>query len=284
MSYKTTRTTLVLALHSEVARGIPNLMSAIRDVEAAMFDLEFTPRASVELIYAHFDEALSSQVLTEFRFIPGIGSVRDNKTCSGFCMLCGKGDEAVLEGRSDKLRYEFRLTNVHTGECVWCGASCIINHALKVEGAGTSEEARKVLMNQLAVHKKRWQREEWRATNPDHEAILTLVSRAAQARTALLMPGPFAADMLGLNAPYWKLIELRKSVEAVARQYAKTGALGPKRESVWREVEACITAVTPLIPDLREIEVTRSPEERIAAVMKLKRLLADETSKKETDK
>jgi len=178
-TYKQIRTTIALALHSRYITTVedPDLLRALHAARASNYDMERMDAATLEMIYGHFDAGTTRKVLAEFTYHTSLGNVRDNGRPVAICTLCGKGDSRDDGANADHLRYEYRLTNGAGGSHVWCGSTCILNHHLKVAGAETSAEARKLLERSFRLHMKEWARQAWRAENPDHESIVGLYEK-----------------------------------------------------------------------------------------------------------
>lgn len=172
LNYRERRTTIALANASARLREAPaDVREGIKAVVENNFDMETADDASLEGVFAYFDDDVMRGVMSEFEFRPGLGSIEDLKGPIGHCALCGKGDSRADGGNEDKLRYRFRLTNLAGGEDLMVGSSCILHYGLKVKGAQTAEEARTLLAKSLREHIQMWREEEWREAWPSHDQI-----------------------------------------------------------------------------------------------------------------
>lgn len=172
LNYRERRTTIALANSSARLREAPaDVREGIKAVVENNFDLETSDDASLEGVFAYFDDDAMHGVMSEFEFRPGLGSIEDLKGPIGHCALCGKGDSRVDGANEDKLRYIFRLTNIAGGTDLMVGSSCILHYGLKVKGAQTAEEARTLLAKSLREHIQMWKEAEWREAWPSHDQI-----------------------------------------------------------------------------------------------------------------
>jgi len=289
--YKVLRTTLVLAMSSAYLRTIsdPAVSDAMRAAVAANYDLQRVDADALEIIYAHFDEATTAKVLDEYVFRPSLGSIRDLYACIGTCSLCGKGDSRDDGANEDKIRYEFCLTNIAGGVDVWCGSTCIINHHLKVDGAATSEEARKALQRTFAQHKEEWKREAWRLAYPDHADIPALFERNRQlpARMryyGLLGRAEIEIGLLGISFAQLKagskLFESKPmgAFKKAARWYAGNAYLTPAKHESWVEAKRVSKLVDFIERALLDVQNVTDPQEKIAFLKERGNQLADRRS------
>ncbi len=182
-------------------------------------------------------------------FKSGIGSVRDYGSRYGICELCGKGDSRDDGGNEDKLRYAFKLSNIKPGgRDLWCGSTCIINHALKVEGALTAEHAKSILEKTLREHMALWKVEHWRATHPMHVKIDAQYAALCQESSRLKYRAQAEhtyAKALGVD-PYtlkWDVYRLVHTFGTSARFYRRRGHLTEQKMIAWRKAVGMLDAL-----------------------------------------
>lgn len=267
--YRVLRTTVVLAEHSASIQDITDnqLRRVLDRVTAVNYDFGQLTDGQLELLYAYFDDGFMARVKAEFVFHPSQGSIRDNGSCVAICMLCGKGDSRDDGENRDHIRYEFYLQNEVGGKDVWCGETCIINHALKVDGAGTSAEARKLLEQSLRQHKKFWKEERWRAENADHpdipehyQAFRFLPNRMSTARVYYFGELQLAGyDVLGIAA---RAAEVFKPLKAAARWYQRHDYLPPVKHEAWTEAKKLKVDIEAALQLIQEASNIRDPQER----------------------
>jgi len=275
--YKVLRTTLVLAMHSVYLKTIEDdtLVDAMDVIVASNFDLQRVDTDTLEAVYAHFDEATTAKVLGEYTFRPRHGNIRDLSACIGTCNLCGKGDSRDDGDNQDKIRYEFRLTNTAGGSDVWTGSTCIINHHLKVDGAGTSEEARKALQRAFNQHKEEWKREAWRMAYPDHVDIPALFERNRRIPHRLHYYGALGRAEAEIGLLGISFAELRHDARVfnhqpmgafkkAARWYAGNVYLTPKKQEAWVTAQRVSKLVDFVERALMDAQNITDAEERIA--------------------
>jgi hypothetical protein len=257
IGYKATRTTVVLALRSQHLKSIqdPGLLAALSNAAGVNYNLARMVDGDLELIYAHFTEEVTHKVLGEYVFYPARGNVRDNKTACASCSLCGKGDSRDDGANEDHIRYEFKLTNIAGGESIWCGSTCIINHSLRVDGAETSEAARKLLQKSFREHLKAWEREAWRLDNPDHTNIPDLYRDGCQGYS--IRRYAYQQDVFGaLGYSYESLKAAHQRVygyygrngtfRRAVRFYQRAEWLTESKHEVWLEAKMLRSAIADI--------------------------------------
>ena len=145
IGYRKTRATAVLASCSNVIRAAQDteLTAVLAKLREKNFELARLKDSELEYVFAYFDEDMTGKIISEFRFVPELGSIRDLKRAEGHCDLCGKGDSRDDGGNEDKLRYQFKLANHAGGQDIWVGSTCIWQHGLHVDGAANADEARR---------------------------------------------------------------------------------------------------------------------------------------------
>jgi len=275
--YKVLRTTLVLAMHSAYLRSVsdPEVEAAMKAIVTSNFDLQRVDESVLEVVYAHFDEETTAKVLDEYVFRMRHGNIRDLFACIGTCSLCGKGDSRDDGANEDKIRYEFRLTNTAGGEDVWCGSTCIINHHLKVDGAGTSDEARKALQRAFTAHKEEWKREAWRLAHSDHLSIPSLFEENRRLPKKLAYYGVLgrASVEIGLMGISYAELEAEAAVfqhqpmgafKKAARFYAGNRYLTPLKHDAWTRAKKVVRLADFIERALAAAQDIADPKERIA--------------------
>lgn len=255
--YRVKRATTVLAAASATVKEMDGqagdgMRSALDAVRAKNYDFELVDGSSLERIYARFDDEFAAKVLSEYRFVPERGSCRDNVDNTGICALCGKGDSRDDGANEDHIRYEFKLTNDAGGEDVWTGSTCIVNHALKVQGAETSDEARRILERALREHISWWKQEQWRAEHGDHADIpgewqeFRFLPRdvsgyygASYRRNA----SGLAMVRVDVDAVRREVARLYQAFRTAARFYERKTYLTEKKTATWEEARALLATV-----------------------------------------
>jgi len=284
IGYRVKRATAVLALNSVTLGTYSHLRPALEALAAVNFDMERLPDETVQVLYAGLDDTFSAKVLAEFSYVPGRGAVRDNGACVAICNLCGKGDSRDDGANRDHLRYEFRLTNVAGGEPVWTGSTCIINHALKVQGAENAEEARRILEKSFREHLAMWRIEQWQAEHPDHKEIPTQFEQFRTLPRDLSSYGRYSryegeAALLGLDLGRLSRDASRsfKPFRAAVRKYQRDGHLGfgkgtfpSEKQAAWERAKDVLEKVVRLERDLLDAAQINDPDERIAHFVKLR--------------
>lgn len=271
IGYRAIRTTTVLAKHSAWFSSAPaKLQKAVDKVISRNFDLQRVDRRELEMIYGYFDDETFAKVKNEFEFMPSMNDIRDNGTACAHCSLCGKGDSRDDGANEDKIRYEFRLTNVSGGQEVWCGSTCIINYGIKVRGAQTAEEAKLILERTLRQYINEVLRERWRQCNPDHTAIPDLFEKYRSVRLRFGRYGRYDEAEIGLlGFSYYELLDeaerlyggfrsrsRRGEMNKVVNYYLKTLYLTPMKEAVWRraqKLDRLLTAIDRVFDEAPDI-------------------------------
>jgi len=261
--YRRLRATTVLAASSNVIKQMQDrkLNKALATMRAQNFDMERVEPKLVEYIFATFDDKLTDEITTEFRFVPQWTNVKNHGECIAFCDLCGKGDSLEHRENLDKLRYTFRLQNDAGGEDVWVGSSCILHHGLHVDGARTAEEAERLLNKAFNQAKLQWEIEQWRADNPDHFEIAELWERFRTLRIYTYHMQFWSA--LGLDRSdalrrWYKLMGQardgnRNHFKAAVRQYTKRGALTAGKHEAWIQARRFMTVIDTIYPMFLEV-------------------------------
>ncbi len=264
--YRILRSTVVLAQSSAAITDIINneLSRTIDRVVAVNFDFAQLESRELEVLYGYFDEAFMKRVKDEFIFRGGLGSIRDNGACIATCDLCGKGDSKDEGGNEDHIRFEFCLENVAGGKSVWCGSTCIINFGLKVQGAKTAEEAKRLLEKSLREHKRQWMIEEWQAANPDHESIPNQYQEFRKLPYKMRLHGVLYDNFGELQLANFDVDGVRSVVEdtwkkfrSASRFYQANGFLTGKKQEFWEaakhaaeqeaQMQACLSGAENLI-------------------------------------
>ena len=143
------RVTLNLARLSATCAEMPELLAVLESLPAVDYDLTQLPQASLELLYAEFDEELEVKVKSEFEADPSY--LDDLRIPTGTCPLCGH----------QGCRFIFRIVNLKGGRSVECGSECIITYGLSVRGAETAEHARKLLEKAIRKAIRKGKVEDW---------------------------------------------------------------------------------------------------------------------------
>lgn len=186
---------------------------------------------------AAFDEDTTRIICDEYRFNFTLGNIRDLGRCAGHCRLCGKGDSRDDGANRDKLRYEFKLTNIAGGQDLWVGSSCILQHGLHVDGAANAEQAEEILRKSLAEHMRIWKIEAWKAANPDHETIPELWERTRREPYFMSYPHDFYRAW-GFQDAYHALRDWRKLFKpfrTASRFYERKDFLTEQKTEQWRK-------------------------------------------------
>jgi len=253
--YRVIRSTVVLAQHSVALKDVidNDLSRVLKRVERVNFDFAQLEDGDLETLYGYFDDKFMEQVKSEFVFIPHRGAIRDNHDNVAICNLCGKGDSKDTDDNEDHIRYEFLLTNTVGGTDVWCGSTCIINYGLKVKGAKTSEEAKRLLEKSLREHKRAWLIEEWQAQNGDHAQIPNQFQEFRRVPYTLRMHGVLYDNFGELQLAGFDMDALRNGAEdtwkefrAASRFYQRNGFLTDKKMASWIEAKSILTQVSEM--------------------------------------
>lgn len=290
--YKVKRSTAVLALHSAAIRTRSYLLPALEALRAQNYDYERLPDETLQALFAGLDEDFTKQVLAEFRFIAKLGAVRDHRACVAICNLCGKGDSRDDGANSDHLRYEFRLTNTEGGSEVWTGSTCIINHALKVDGAGNADEARRILEKSFREHMALWRIEQWQALNPDHKEIPLQWDRFRTTPRDVGFAGRFENHGAELSLLGFDFEQIRKDVHthyrrfrAAVRKYQRDGHLGfgkglepSQKQSSWERAKELLRDFIAIDQALNASQQLTDPDEKIALLIERREQLTQEAA------
>jgi hypothetical protein len=260
LGYRVLRSTVVLAEHSKAIEEIRDtkLTRVVNKVHRVNFDFEQLTERDLEVLYAYFDDEFMDLVKEEFRFIPRRGAIRDNKGRVGICYLCGKGDSKDEGDNEDNLRYEFLLSNIGGGKDVWTGSTCIVNYGLKVQGAATGEEAKKILQKTLREHIRQWEIEEWQAENGDHEQIPDQYQEFRRLPFKMRSYGEIYTNFGELQLAGFDVDELRNQTDSrhqlfrdfrtASRFYGRKSFLTDKKMETWEKAKA-------VLADFRAIQV-----------------------------
>jgi len=284
IGYRVKRSTAVLALNSVALNSQTHLRPALEALAAVNFDMERLDNETVETLYAGLDDTFSAKVLAEFSYVSAFGSVRDNGACIAICNLCGKGDSRDDGANRDHLRYEFKLTNSAGGADVWTGSTCIVNHSLKVQGAGNADEARRILEKSFREHLAMWRIEQWRAEHPDHGEIPNQFEQFRTLPRDLSHYGRYSryegeAALLGLDLTTMSREASRafKPFRAAARKYMRDGHLGfgkgllpSEKQVAWAGAKTLLTQVVQLERDLLDAAQIIDPDARLAHFLGLR--------------
>jgi hypothetical protein len=263
IGYRKVRATAVLAESSNFIKKKqdPVLNQVLRTLREENFDMDRLEEDDLELIYAAFDEKMTTEVCGEFYFHASMGNIRDLGKCEGHCDLCGKGDSRDDGENEDKLRYQFRLTNNAGGDDVWVGSTCIIQHGLHVDGAANAEQAKEILKKTLQEHLQMWKIQAWQEDNPDHETIPELWNqfRLMHYKTyPVEFWAVFGFDMwTDLINPSRRML---KPFRTASRFYERTGYLpdnrntksGKSKMDAWVDVKKFHRSYSHLLPMFRE--------------------------------
>jgi len=252
-NYRRLRATTVLASHSHAVEKLqdPKLDRALARLAKENFDMERISTRDREYFFAYFDEKLESEIISEFRWTPTLGSIRNLGAREGYCSLCGKGDSLIERENRDKLRYIFRLDNTAGGKELWVGSSCILHHGLHVDGARTAEEAERLLKKSFNAHKKQWEIEMWRASTPGHEEIPELWNTFRWLRIYNVPWENFGLDRYQALREWRRLMGAlrdgsRNHFKGAVRQYMNRGALTPGKEQAWRDAKQFVNGYNAL--------------------------------------
>lgn len=291
LHYKEVRTTIALLLASTLAKGIDTTTrTKIQVVVDRNFDLSGLPDDVLEAVFATVDDETMAKVKAEFEFTPRTTNIVDLGAHVGTCALCGKGDSKQTEGddNRDKLRYHWRLSNIAGGEDLWVGSTCILNHALKVRGAETAEEARAILERTMRECLALWKAEAWRVANPDHAMIPKHYRDLSDFSHSFKNYGTYGSrghDIYTLgqtqNGIYWKLRKLTTQMKAVSRFYERKSALTESKDATWKEARALLKSLnwmakvldeTRNLPnERRTVALLEAKQQREAAFRAMKR-------------
>lgn len=253
--YRVIRSTVVLAQSSAALQDIldKDLSRTLRRVRRVNYDFAQLNDRDLEIIYGYFDDKFMRKVKREFAFIPRRGAIRDNQGTVAICNLCGKGDSKDTDDNEDHIRYEFCLTNLKGGKDVWCGSTCIINYGLKVQGAKTSKQAKRLLEKSLREHKRQWEIEEWQAEHGDHEKIPEQYQSFRRMPYTLRMHGVLYDSFGELQLAGFDVDATRISTESTwkefrssSRFYQRHGFLTDKKMSAWMEAKRLLILVSEM--------------------------------------
>jgi hypothetical protein len=269
--YRVIRSTVVLAQHSAALKDIidKSLRRTLKKVERVNYDFAQLDDEDLEVLYGYFDDKFMKKVKREFMFIPYSGAIRDNHGTVAICNLCGKGDSKDTEDNEDHIRYEFLLTNMVDGTDVWCGSTCIINYGLKVKGAKTAEEAKRLLDQSLREHKRQWMIEEWQATNGDHEKIPEQYQQFRRMPYMLRMHGVLYDNFGELQLAGFDMDATRNAAEdgwkdfrTASHFYQRNGFLTETKMEAWTNAKSILQHVAEMQNVLNVSEGVIDPAER----------------------
>jgi len=248
LGYRVARSTIVLAESSAAMLDIatPELREVLAKVHAVNFDLGRLNDDELELIFARFDDAFTERVKAEFEFLPDDpGSVKVHDTREAICVLCGKGDSKDTNDNQDHIRFEFLLTNNAGGRDLWVGSTCIINFGLKVRGAETADEAKRLLEQSCRNALKLWKIRQWQMEHPKHAEIPAQYEQLCDiARTAQYMAYRYKNELrvLGISPNEWSdAKDLTRRFKTSMRFYMRSGHLTPKKMAPWTEAVQLIS-------------------------------------------
>jgi hypothetical protein len=280
LGYRVLRSTVVLARHSAALADLladdgGDLEDALARVEAANYDFARLDADDLETVYGYFDDDFTAKVLDEFIFVPDMGSIRDNGKCNAICMLCGKGDSKDEGDNEDHIRFEFRLNNIAGGGEVWTGKSCIINYGLKVKGAATAEEAKKLLERSLREHQRQWMIDVWQAENADHDDMAMQFENLRELPRQM-KPYGYLMDHFGeLQLAGFDMAHIRtETVDTLrpfrtsVRFYQREGYLTPKKSEAWNTAKALLREVSSMRKALEGAKHVVDQDARIAHFLK----------------
>lgn len=284
IAYKVKRSTAVLALHSVTLSEYGHLRPALEKLAAVNFDLERLDNETLQVLYVGLDDAFTAKVLAEFEFERGLGAVRDNRACVAVCNLCGKGDSRDDGANRDHLRYEFRLANKAGGTEVWTGSTCIINHAIKVQGAANADEARRILEKVFREHLARWRIEQWQGEHPDHVEIPRQFEQFRTLPRDLSSYGRYSrhegeAMLMGIDLSTLSRDAMKafKPFRAAVRKYQRDGHLGfgkahepSEKQHAWDRAKRVLTETARFERALLDAAQVTDPDERIAHFARLR--------------
>lgn len=257
--YRRLRATCVLAMNSKAinAQQNPELAKVFHRMQDVNYSMDRLEDQEIEVLYASFDDKVTSQVLEEFTFVPKLGHIRDLGGCVGTCDLCGKGDSRDDGANEDKIRYQFKLINTDGGTDVWVGSSCILQHGLHVEGARTAEEADKILRRTMQQHLRQWKIEQWRAENPDHMKIPEHWDQLRRSAVWTYDHEEWAALRLDrdvLNKAIYNHVRGRgkKTFRTASKFYSRKGFLTEEKTEIWEDVKRLLKTLSWALPLLRQ--------------------------------
>lgn len=242
LGYRVARSTVVLSESSAAISDImsPELRDALAAIHGVNFDFARLDDETLETVFANFDDAFTTRVKAEYEFEPDDPTaVKVHDSREAICVLCGKGDSKDTHDNIDQIRFEFRLTNTAGGKDLWVGSTCILNFGLKVRGADTAEEARKLLEQSCRNALKLWKIRQWQAEHPTHAEIPEQYEQLCDiVRTAAYKSYRFANELrvLGVNPNTWADSgDLQRRFRTSARFYQRSGHLTPKKMEAWKE-------------------------------------------------
>lgn len=280
LGYRVLRTTVVLAENSKAIEDVRDkkLARVIGKVHRVNFDFEQLTDRDLEVLYGYFDDEFMDLVKEEFTFRAYRGTIREVPG-EGICCLCGKGDSKDEGDNRDHLRYEFLLTNIGGGKDVWCGSTCIINYGLKVQGAETGEEAKKILEKTLREHKRQWEIEAWQAENGDHSDIPEQYTQFRRLPYELRSYGGGLLNHFGeLQLAGFDVGEIHNNVEnrklardfrTAARFYQRKDFLSEKKTDTWSKVKVLLSQINEAKSLLENSRDIIDPDERINHFVKI---------------
>jgi hypothetical protein len=239
--YRRIRATTVLAKASKrFGDADPGLLKAITKLEKHNYDVGRLRQKDVEMFYAYFDRETSEEITSEFRFVSEHGACQYHPSKDAFCDLCGKGDSRDDGENEDMLNYTFKLTNKAGGQDIWVGSSCILQHHLHVDGAATSEEAKRILNSTLNAHKKEWEIDAWRLEHEDHETIPRLYSDLNSFRLYHLSGQELWALNVEIGQLRHRVRAVTKSFRTASKFYARKAFLSPKKTTDWQRAKVAL--------------------------------------------
>jgi hypothetical protein len=276
--YRVIRSTVVLAENSAAIRKImdKDLRRVLKKVAKVNYDFAQLADADLEVLYGYFDDKFMEKVKDEFIFVPHSGAIRDNHGCVAICCLCGKGDSKDTDDNEDHIRYEFLLTNTAGGNDIWCGGTCIINYGLKVKGAATAEEAKRLLEKTLREHKRQWMIEQWQAANGDHEQIPEQYQQFRRMPYMLRMHGVLYDNFGELQLSGFDMDATRTAAEdtwkefrSASRFYQRHGFLTETKMESWTNAKNVLQYVAEMQNILSVAEGVIDPNERFEYFIKI---------------
>ena len=269
--YRVIRSTVVLAQHSAALQDVidNDLSRVLKRVESVNYDFSQLEDGDLETLYGYFDDKFMNQVKSEFVFIPHHGAIRDNHDRVAICCLCGKGDSKDTDDNEDHIRFEFLLTNTVGGTDVWCGSTCIINYGLKVQGAKTGEEAKRLLEKSLREHKRVWMIEEWQSQNGDHAQIPNQYQEFRRVPYTLRMHGVLYDNFGELQLAGFDMEAARNAAEdtwkefrSASRFYQRNGFLTDKKMVSWVNAKDLLKQVSEMQKIISSTEGVDDPIRR----------------------
>lgn len=280
--YRVLRSTIVLATYSKAYADIrtPALAEAVAEVQQRNYAFDVLDRKTLETVFAAFDDDFTRRVRSEFHFDGKATSVRIHPEALAICELCGKGDSKDTGDNRDHLRFEFRLHNTAGGREAWCGATCIVNYGLKVQGAATAEEADRILSQALRQALRAYNIAQWQGQNGDHADMQEQYERLRRS-TGEAIQAQRSIESLLLGYDERKLRDVRGIVRRFRASlgfYLRSGYLTKAKEPAWEDAKYVLSTLKDYAELQQQLSQIVDRDAAFEKFMEIRRERAEEKS------